>query len=217
MDHVPTGENRCIEYCLINRALDGMCIGLVTVDTSGRLSWANRAALRVLGTRLSACEGQSFASLLRDPQLAAFWHEAADAAEGLMGEVSVHWPRPAQLKANVTHCFDRNGERIGRALLFCDLTAEKTVQLELSKETAERLLCMAGIEVGEDPGVAASLTPQEIRVLRLVGQGLSNEDIAHRMFVAPSTIRSHLKHVYRKTGLKTRAEAVRFANRNGFD
>jgi DNA-binding CsgD family transcriptional regulator len=217
MDHVPTGENRCIEYCLINRALDGMCIGLVTVDTAGRLSWANRAALRVLGTRLSASEGQPFASLIRDPQLAAFWHEASDAAEGLMGEVSVHWPRPAQLKANVTHCFDRNGERIGRALLFCDLTAEKTVQLELSKETTERLLCMAGIEVGEDPGITASLTPQEIRVLRLVGQGLSNEDIAHRMFVAPSTIRSHLKHVYRKTGLKTRAEAVRFANRNGFD
>ena len=176
-----------------------------------------RAALRVLGTRLSVAEGQPLSSVLRDPQLSAFWHEAADAPEGLMGEVSVHWPRPAQLKANVTHCFDRNGERIGRALIFCDVTAEKTVQLELSKEATERLLCMAGLDEGAEPGVAASLTPQEVRVLRLVGQGLSNEDIAHRMFVAPSTVRSHLKHVYRKTGLKSRAEAVRYANRNGFD
>ena len=216
MNQVPSGENRCIEYCLINRALDGMCIGLVTVDTAGRLSWANRAALRVLGTRLSVAEGQPLSSVLQDPQLSAFWHEAADAPEGLMGEVSVQWPRPAQLKANVTHCFDRNGARIGRALIFCDVTAEKTIQLELSKEATERLICMADREGGSDPGVAASLTPQELRVLRLVGQGLSNEDIGRRMFVAPSTVRSHLKHVYRKTGLKSRAEAVRFANRNGF-
>ena len=218
MNHVPTGENRCIEYCLINRALDGMCTGLVLVDTTGRLSWANRAALRVLGIKLSASEGQPLSSVLRDPQLSAFWHEAEDAAEGLMGDVAVKWPRPAQLKANVTHCFDRNGERIGRALLFCDVTAERTVQLELSQEATQQPMGMAGRDVGEEePGIAASLTPQEVRVLRLVGQGLSNEDIARRMFVAPSTIRSHLKHVYRKTGLKSRAEAVRFANLNGFD
>lgn len=217
MNQVPTGENRCVEYCLINRAFDGMSTGLVIVDTAGRFSWANRAALSVLGTRLGAAEGQPLSSVLRDPQLSTFWHEAADATEGRTGDVFVRWPRAAQLKANVTQCFDRSGERIGCVLLLCDVTAEGTVQLDPSQEAAERLPRTPGLEEGDAPGTAASLTPQEVRVLRLVGQGLSNDDIARRMFVAPSTVRSHLKHVYRKTGLKSRSEAVRYANRNGFD
>lgn len=217
MEPFPTGENRCVEYCLINRALDGMCIGLVTVDPEGRLAWANRAALRLLGTRLGLSEGQPLSTVIRDPQLAAFWHEALECSEGLMGEVEIGWPRTAKLKANVTHCFDRNGEDIGRALLVCDVATEKTAELDLSEEALARLGCQGGVEPGGNGDLTANLTPQEVRVLRLVGQGLSNEGIARRMFVRPSTIRSHLKHVYRKTGLKSRAEAVRFANRNGFD
>lgn len=217
MAQIPTGENRCIEYCLVNRALDGMCIGLVTIDETGRLEWANRAALRLLGVRLAASEGQPLGSVLRDPQLAAFWHEAEESDDGLMGELQVQWPRPAQLKANVTHCYDRNGEHIGRALIFCDVTDERKVDVPVGDGETEALHCSAGAEPRADPAVLSTLTPQEVRVLRLVGQGLSNDDIARRMFVAPSTVRSHLKHVYRKTGLKSRAEAVRYANRNGFD
>jgi len=217
MAQIPTGENRCIEYCLVNRALDGMCIGLVTVDDAGRLEWANRAALRLLGTRLAASEGQPLSTVIRDPQLGAFWREAEESSDGLMGEFALQWPRPAQLKANVTHCFDRNGEHIGRALIFCDLTGERKVDVPIGDDIGEALHCTSGKEGDGDPALLGNLTPQEVRVLRLVGQGLSNDDIARRMFVAPSTVRSHLKHVYRKTGLKSRAEAVRYANRNGFD
>ncbi len=56
---------------------------------------------------------------------------------------------------------------------------------------------------------ALALTPKEWEVLRLIGEGCSNEGIAQRLFVAPSTVRSHIKHVYQKLGIGSRADARR--------
>ena len=53
-----------------------------------------------------------------------------------------------------------------------------------------------------------SLTVQERRVLRHVAEGLSNAEIAHRLFVAPSTVRKHLENAYRKLGVTNRLAAV---------
>jgi DNA-binding CsgD family transcriptional regulator len=211
-----TGPTRCIDACVISQALDGMCIGLTMLDLSGRISWANRAALSVLGKRLSECEGKPLGQVLKDPQFSAFWHEAEPSPEGVMGEVKIHWPRAATLKANLTHCFDQSGNRIGRALLFCDVTAERMLQVQLSSEATEALVRAATtVDGAAEPETTGGLTTQELKVLRLVGQGLGNTDIARRLFIAPSTVRSHMKQIYRKTGLKTRSEAVRYANTNG--
>ena len=49
-----------------------------------------------------------------------------------------------------------------------------------------------------------SLTVQERRVLRYVAEGLSNAEIAERLFVAPSTVRKHLENAYRKLGVTNR-------------
>ncbi|WP_077104474.1 LuxR family transcriptional regulator [Mycobacterium terramassiliense] len=61
----------------------------------------------------------------------------------------------------------------------------------------------------------ASLTPAERDVVRLVSEGLGNNDIATRLFVSPRTVQSHLTHVYAKLGLTSRvqlaAEAARQA------
>ncbi|MCU1431499.1 MAG: narL [Actinotalea sp.] len=53
-----------------------------------------------------------------------------------------------------------------------------------------------------------SLTTQERRVLQLVGTGLSNAEIAGRLFVAPATVRKHLENTYRKLGVTNRLAAV---------
>ena len=45
----------------------------------------------------------------------------------------------------------------------------------------------------------ASLTPTELDVVRLVGEGLGNKDIAARLFVSHRTVQTHLTHVYTKT------------------
>ena len=59
----------------------------------------------------------------------------------------------------------------------------------------------------------ASLTPTELDVVRLVGEGLSNKDIAARLFVSPRTAESHLSHVYSKLGFSSRVQLAQEAAR----
>jgi predicted ATPase/class 3 adenylate cyclase/DNA-binding CsgD family transcriptional regulator len=60
----------------------------------------------------------------------------------------------------------------------------------------------------------ASLTPAERDVVRLVSEGLGNNDIATRLFVSPRTVQSHLTHVYTKLGLTSRVQLVQEAARH---
>ncbi len=55
------------------------------------------------------------------------------------------------------------------------------------------------------------LTPREQEVLRLVGQGLTDKQIAEQLFVSPRTVQSHLAHIRQKTGLTRRSALARWA------
>jgi predicted ATPase/class 3 adenylate cyclase/DNA-binding CsgD family transcriptional regulator len=59
-----------------------------------------------------------------------------------------------------------------------------------------------------------SLTPTERDVVRLVSEGLANNDIATRLFVSPRTVQTHLTHVYTKLGLTSRVQLVQEAARH---
>jgi DNA-binding CsgD family transcriptional regulator len=61
----------------------------------------------------------------------------------------------------------------------------------------------------------AALTPTECDVVRLVSEGLANNDIATRLFVSPRTVQTHLTHVYNKLGLTSRVQLVQEAARHG--
>ncbi|MDT7764280.1 MAG: hypothetical protein QOC63_3700 [Mycobacterium sp.] len=60
----------------------------------------------------------------------------------------------------------------------------------------------------------ASLTPTERDVVRLVSEGLANNDIATRLFVSPRTVQTHLTHVYTKLGLTSRVQLAQEATRH---
>jgi DNA-binding NarL/FixJ family response regulator len=61
-------------------------------------------------------------------------------------------------------------------------------------------------EVNRDP-----LTPREHEVLRQVARGLGNKEIARRLGVRVTTVRSHLRHVYEKLSLQSRVELALYA------
>jgi DNA-binding CsgD family transcriptional regulator len=60
----------------------------------------------------------------------------------------------------------------------------------------------------------ASLTPTERDVVRLVSEGLTNNDIATRLFVSSRTVQAHLTHVYTKLGLSSRVQLAQEAARH---
>jgi DNA-binding CsgD family transcriptional regulator len=60
-----------------------------------------------------------------------------------------------------------------------------------------------------------SLTPTERDVVRLVSEGLANNDVATRLFVSPRTVQTHLTHVYSKLGLTSRVQLAQEAARHG--
>lgn len=59
------------------------------------------------------------------------------------------------------------------------------------------------------------LTEREGDVLRLMAIGLSNTEIAERLFVSRVTIKTHVNHIFMKTGSRDRAQAVAYAHAHG--
>jgi DNA-binding CsgD family transcriptional regulator len=81
--------------------------------------------------------------------------------------------------------------------LGAELWAERARQeLRASGETARR----------RDTGDAPTLTPSERQIAALVREGLSNREIAARLFVSPRTVDFHLRNVFAKVGVASRGE-----------
>ena len=67
----------------------------------------------------------------------------------------------------------------------------------------------------EKPAQLASLSRRELEVLELVARGLSNGEIAEELYVAETTVRTHVGHILTKLGLRDRVQAVVFAYETG--
>ena len=65
------------------------------------------------------------------------------------------------------------------------------------------------------PPAADPLTEREVDVLRLVAQGLSNEEIGARLFIAERTVRTHVSNILGKLHLANRTQAALYALREG--
>ncbi|MFG2821993.1 response regulator [Kitasatospora sp. NPDC048365] len=69
------------------------------------------------------------------------------------------------------------------------------------------------------PATAAALpdglTAREAEVLALIAEGLSNTEIAGRLFISQATVKTHINNLFAKTGVRDRAQAVTYAFRHG--
>ena len=64
-------------------------------------------------------------------------------------------------------------------------------------------------------GADSGLTPREHEVLVLLAEGVGPEDIAHKLFISPKTVGTHIQRILTKLGVHSRMEAVAMAFRTG--
>jgi DNA-binding CsgD family transcriptional regulator len=84
--------------------------------------------------------------------------------------------------------------------LGCRLWEERAMgELRATGETARK----------RNPSSFDQLTPQELQIVRLVGEGQANKQIATQLFLSPRTVEYHLRKVFAKLGISSRAELIR--------
>jgi ATP/maltotriose-dependent transcriptional regulator MalT len=81
-------------------------------------------------------------------------------------------------------------------------------------DAAASLMRSLGVKGRAGPKAVGLLTRRELEVLRLLGEGLTNRQIAERLYISPKTAEHHVSRIYGKLGVATRAEAAAFAARN---
>jgi LuxR family maltose regulon positive regulatory protein len=63
--------------------------------------------------------------------------------------------------------------------------------------------------------ITGALSPREIEIVELIGQGRSNKEIARGLGIGPETVKTHVKNIFLKLGVERRAQAVAYAQALG--
>jgi two-component system response regulator NreC len=66
----------------------------------------------------------------------------------------------------------------------------------------------------EDTPATKGLSPREIEIMRMWGNGMTNKEIADRLFLSQRTVETHKNHIMQKLNLRTSVDMIKFAIRN---
>ena len=179
-----------------------------SLELARRMGTKRPTAYALLGLALAGCGGAG-------PGWSARLHGAADQALADLG----HTLQPLEERLAD---LDRQRLRaaMGAEAFDAEYTAGRTLDpaqvLDACGRRAQRPAARTAEPGAAGSGKAATmLTPREQEVLTLVAQGLSNPDIARRLFLSEHTVHRHLANILRKLGLSSRAAAATWAVRSG--
>jgi DNA-binding CsgD family transcriptional regulator len=138
-------------------------------------------------------------------------------------------------KALILHEHDRRPLSLARTQLLLGehlrrerRRVEARSQLRIATEAFERLGAAPWEEraraelraTGEtarkrEPNTLTQLTPQQLHIVRLVAEGATNKEVAAQLFLSPRTVDHHLRNVFAKLGISSRAELIRLPDLDG--
>ncbi|HET9469475.1 MAG TPA: LuxR family transcriptional regulator, partial [Usitatibacter sp.] len=127
------------------------------------------------------------------------------AAESLRERAGAAWP------AFVHADSERSADRARRAL------GDERFAAEWAGGRAMGAAEIVGLARPRSPEHPAGLTLREVEVLRLIAAGLTDAQVADRLVLSVRTVHSHVRSIYRKLGVSSRAAATGYAFRQGLD
>ncbi|MDP9301313.1 MAG: LuxR C-terminal-related transcriptional regulator [Actinomycetota bacterium] len=154
--------------------------------------WRNASVRRRLRAALSALEHEQDTGVLLLDAVGRIEY-ASGSAQRILSD---HFDMPAMALPDDIADWRADADE---ALVLA--TDDSTVVVEASGDGSALLL-------SERPPGVAMLTARERDVMRCVQDGLSNTEIARRLWIQPTTVRKHLEHVFDKLGVRSRTAAL---------
>lgn len=128
----------------------------------------------------------------------------------LLGNIPSHEEVVSLMNAGVRGYFDLNdpSEQLTDAVRIVH-KGEIWLPRDKMSSIMDRIISVVGRDLKEK--TLDQLTPTEFQVLRLIGQGKSNDEIAGTLFISKNTVRSHIKSIYAKLNTHSRLQLALYA------
>jgi DNA-binding CsgD family transcriptional regulator len=169
---------------------------------------------------VSGLEGLSAVADLAEGKVARVGDDLYAARESL--ESAIHKLGRAQMplelgeaQLELARCQTASQPQVAVADARAALKAFESLGAERHADAAAELLRSLGQKGRHGPKRRGELTRREEEVLRLLGEGLTNPEIAERLYITRKTVEHHVGHVLAKLDLRNRAEAVAYSLSQG--
>jgi HD-GYP domain-containing protein (c-di-GMP phosphodiesterase class II) len=215
----PDPDRRDLRRAALLHDLGRVAVPVGVWERPGPLRTADRERVRLHPYHTERILDRSGA-LRRVSRVAGMHHERQDGSGYHHGAAAAETPAAARLLAAADAFHAMTEPRPHRPARSpeeaADLLGREAAAGRFDPECVRAVLEAAG----NPPARArtawpAGLSEREVEVLRLVAAGLSNREVAGRLFISPRTAEHHVQHVYAKIGVSTRAAAAMFAMEHG--
>jgi len=148
-------------------------------------------------------------------RVAGLHHERLDGSGYYRGATGPDIPWQARILAAADAFRELILDTPGRGAPTPDRAAAALARLtpqQLDGDAVDAVLAAAGVRARRGrPAWPAGLTEREVEVLRLICRGATKKDVAAALKISPSTADHHIRHIYAKIGVSSRAAATLFA------